>query len=597
MTVLSRLAITGPITIYNTPVCVLLEIGKCHGFGVNADDMFDTEYRSNLIEMLHDEGARHVTPPYTRNDLRLIARYVNPDITSWSTGCLIQAFDVLQSYASKSSLPEAFDLGQQTPDNVRSINACVLYRVCRHAGLPLTLNTSMEQMYALYKLVTTPVEALHAMALRLLQAGTPSHVASMIHATGQMDIDMSLPGVITEAPTHKGMIQAKLGLSNTTEIKRRLTPRDVNEAIYLAADIYKVNLVKASNPIREYCHLRTFASSDSYRPIDIKVKQLYDINPDLIRIDRVFEPALPQIYYSRTAIDYLLRQEGLSNSELLRVNGIEYLQLAYYSDSFHSGRQVISNTETPFDCDDVADIHANELICYGSRSQPMTAFTASELMQCFRVNGSFSNPFERGIVFTSEQIRKLKHICSINQDNSNKTGLLAEIALIEESIDNRSSFGVGFVRSYRQCSDPKTKLSIEMALTSLLHLSMYMRGWSGIGEYPIEEAPVDNQNEVDIRVTQSIAALDKAGNAMSDGFDVRRLPLLKKSGHGYITAGVNDGLTVGGRLEIVKNGIRHENANSCLRMSSNWFASTAYKYIVSIGLPQPFDISSLRMVS
>ena len=75
------------------------------------------------------------------------------------------------------------------------------------------------------------------------------------------------------------------------------------------------------------------------------------------------------------------------------------------------------------------------------------------------------------------------------------------------------------------------------------------------------------------------------------------LPLLHYRGE-YIAASEHSmGLTITDRIRIVREGDSSNNVNSCIRLTSNWFATTAHRYMQVVGMPQPFNIEHLRSIS
>jgi len=56
----------------------------------------------------------------------------------------------------------------------------------------------------------------------------------------------------------------------------------------------------------------------------------------------------------------------------------------------------------------------------------------------------------------------------------------------------------------------------------------------------------------------------------------------------------SQGYTIGERLSIV---LRNENNFACIRMSSNWFAASAWYYLNLYFDVQPFDIKELDWIT
>ena len=70
-----------------------------------------------------------------------------------------------------------------------------------------------------------------------------------------------------------------------------------------------------------------------------------------------------------------------------------------------------------------------------------------------------------------------------------------------------------------------------------------------------------------------------------------------KESNKFITSNDPDeGLTIKDRINIVRGGEEGNTMNSCIRMSSNKFCSSAYYYMVLIGFRMPFSISEVSHI-
>ena len=138
----------------------------------------------------------------------------------------------------------------------------------------------------------------------------------------------------------------------------------------------------------------------------------------------------------------------------------------------------------------------------------------------------------------------------------------------------------------------------------------------------------DNPYEVEVRVTEAIALFETAvgwggrrppqpppsgleqvsGALMNTDLEISPekslselilgLPLLKYADGKYIPIrSTKEGTSIRERLEIVKKGDEHPDYTSCIRLTSNILAVTAYRIMEVLGLPPKFDIRSLRSIS
>jgi len=146
------------------------------------------------------------------------------------------------------------------------------------------------------------------------------------------------------------------------------------------------------------------------------------------------------------------------------------------------------------------------------------------------------------------------------------------------------------------------KIKIDRAIHSFFRLGMFMRGWDGVGALPIERAPVFDQILVDIRVNTEIHIFETEIKELGDeiGGLILNIPLLRYVEGEYIHSNnLEEGLTIGERLRIVKMGDNDEVQESCIRLSSNWLCCTAYKVMEILEIPGGggYDIAKLRYIS
>lgn len=130
-------------------------------------------------------------------------------------------------------------------------------------------------------------------------------------------------------------------------------------------------------------------------------------------------------------------------------------------------------------------------------------------------------------------------------------------------------------------------------------VAMNMRGWLGVGPYPIKYAPVDKQGIVDIRVSESISKFEISCQKLgSIGDQFLRLPIFKYKNEIYSKSrDTNDGYTILDRLNIVKYGDDTDDVASCIRITSNWFSSSIHRYMTILEINPGFDIKALASIS
>ena len=144
---LSRLAITGAVT-SSTPAVVLMEIADAHSIIYEENLLSEPRYLAKLINIINTKNVNMVREPYDMKDCKLIARFVNKN-HQWKTSLLKQAFKVLLEYTQIEKLSEVhigFKFGPQTPKHPDSLNACVLYGICKTNRIDTRFKSSIDEM-------------------------------------------------------------------------------------------------------------------------------------------------------------------------------------------------------------------------------------------------------------------------------------------------------------------------------------------------------------------------------------------------------------------------------------------------------------------
>jgi hypothetical protein len=614
---LSRLAITGKLN-DTTPIIVLQEIAEAHGMRYPTDQFTDETSIRHTIDYIHQYRVATVRPPYRYEQYRYIARFVNPKC-DWTTESLIDAFTFLQRYMGETvDLPiGSWTSGPQTPQNRQSLNACLLYKLCRHYGIRTTRKSTLDEMALAIRLLTQPMTRLSDLVItQLPQLDKSTLVNLLLTATETNGNRTDLIETVTKSSDQDMILEpvsnddlelSYHSLRDVINRWNRITPRNKAEAIVLAAVNYKIDVSASANPLMEY----SFLQHPPYVPADPRLQARVRQRPDALRLDQVFNPQLPACLYLEEDLRTMAIREGYLPSELTTSNAYEMLGVAYASNTFYPGRQEgLLNNETPFTLDEVDDLDDNVIVCFGSRADGgMIAFRYNELAHRFRHSRNFSNPMARtypftGDVFETRAINKLKTMTSHprpgeSQEAAEERLSLAR-AIIETELFNDDNHRTSLMlhEAYHQLN-PATQEQVRDAFNRLLNLAMFMRGWPGHGPLPIRETPSSNQTEIDLRVTQGISHFEDICRELgSMGRMIWELPLLQyRAGIFQASTEPTQGLTIGERVNIVKQGDTVNNTNSCIRLSSNWLAASVYRYLQVIGMTPPFEIDHLRNIS
>ena len=242
----------------------------------------------------------------------------------------------------------------------------------------------------------------------------------------------------------------------------------------------------------------------------------------------------------------------------------------------------------------------------------MTFFTYAELKDTFSSYKRFSNPISNEL-FDENVINKLYYLSSIKKRiyeseecYQERVNLGKEIDRVRFYISTNNGYLEELIQRYENCSH-EYKEDVEKTLISILHSSMYMRNWDGIGNFPLSSEQTnydyDKQIEIDHRVTQSLFEIEKNCEEINHikklGNFILNLPLMEYHHISNTFITVNDraeGLTIKDRIAIIRKGENNNGIASCIRVSSNKICATAYFYMNQIGMRIPFNISEVSNI-
>lgn len=630
---LSRLSITNHIN-ENTPLCTLLEIADAHGIKYNESDFTRPNFSHHLIENIFRSPVPHISineagklDIKNNAELRYLARFINKYV-NWPQSKLIEAYNFITLFIENKHddpftlLPDNFVFGLQTPDQVRSINACILYSICNHYRLTLNAHTTINQMAYAVRLLRVSTSSLYRRAIHFIEKDAKRTDLINVLMMAPYEIKDPRPDFVPEnrdvtiipknACSHEMLKRLHTALNNVKTLQEKMDPGTDNGAIALAALNYGIDISKCSDPLVEYKFLKISGRTE-YKPVDHWMHHWYNINPSLFDLSVTYNPLFPIEYYNPIILNKMAKSQGFSDGEILNSSPHELLQLAYVSDTFFLGPMPCLKSETTaIDLDDISDIEYGELLCYGQIENPLQPVSIHELIGLFNANQNFTNPFQDESVFSTTAINKLKIILqspngpcpfkSLSSDTIRaRNELIDVITLIEISISQHDEPTREFLFTYR-ISSTDTKQAIVKTFTQLLHIGMYMRGWRGPNtEYPVvrAEVPTDLEHVVAINVTNAIANYESSCRSLGKiGVQLNALPLVKYRENQYqISKSASDGFTIGERIAIIKQGDDTHNIASCIRLSSNWICATAHKYITALNQPPPFDIFNLRLIA
>lgn len=633
-----------------TPYIVIRDLCILSGVGlIDLCERAKDEHRDfyQLVKETLSGISLTFTIPLNESDIPKCIKFVNPTTNiAWTTDMVEQTIMWVQAFISRPRLPHGyFYYGYQGPGSPRSYNSIMLYAILRDKGITeLGYDITTEMMANLVTILTlskergrdvlynTIVTKLDSEQLtRMYQYGVS--LLGSEHESAPYLVDFFNDGEIKELVTEKykipepketdehtygNMERTSNYLRDRDYLCERVRPVSNSEAIVLAARLYDKDISLAANPIDEYFHLR---SRKEYIPKDEGIRRIYAINQTLFDLKITFNPKLPEGLYKPSNLLNMALHEGYTQPEIDDDNPYSLLQVAYYSDTFHHGKQPrMINTTTLADEDTISELHTNIIVCFGrpvgveGRSdKSMYAYRYKDLSTYFRREQYFRNPIVYPIdgvtyfhdtIFSDTSIQKLKLLCeAVYADDTQayiieRKELLAAIVDVEIMNDENLQ-KILKLKTIYNTSDDGIQVPIRVTIAKLFRLAMVMRGWTEGLDYPLGNAIREDDNILAVRVTDAIIDFTNSCTELATlGVNFLDLPLYLYENDGFIpSSDQKEGRTISERLTIVKNGENHQDTNSCIKLSSGWFACTAQYLTSNLDLEPLFDLEHFETIS
>ena len=534
------------------------------------------------------------------------------------------------TFCSTSSL--AF--GIPSPHNTHVLKPACLFRICRVHQIPTTSSTTIPQMLHMIQHLHKSSPNLKLQILEHLDGLNSKQLVSLLsqvlicERTVELDVHEpcqtpALDAVVGEddqneqneeetqnpAPQqplfYESLISCFNDFDNKTYLQRHAKPRTAIEACVLAAINFEYDLSDAKNALLEYSRLESYPFS--YVPGDAGMYKKFEQDEFCYRLDYIFNPHLPKTFYFETRLKELAIEEGFVEDDFRASDPYELLQFGCLSSTFYHGKlETIINTETPILCEPIVDLKSASIISYGVKNEAVVALGYKELTRFWKHQCAFTNPVCSTDTVEARSVRKLKKLCTYIRASDTleemkvRQDLYDCIIFVESFIQEKGHSGLQLLKSFRDSSNEQ-KTVYKNIFSALLELIMYMRGWSGTGsfEQAVLRAPVDNQNDVDMCVTQALAHFEELCTVHPEiGNLIQDLPLLKYRNAQFIAVSdSSQGQTIKERIDLIKQGEQADVLASCIRVSSNLLGASYFRYSSILDFKKEFEISDLRSIS
>ena len=599
---LSTNLITGDVNL-DTPKCVILEIIRICKAKIDETKVDTESYRTlicnhiNTYENIVDlDIVLNINLDQKTNELeqkyiKRVASFINPNV-KWSLHTLKNSLQNILNVLKTNYTLQNCTFGLQTPENTEALNLCVCYKLCKKYNINLNYTTQQNEIYTHVKRISS---------LKNLKTYICNNLDNY-------EFLIKIYPQVTNSKLNKEIVSENLNIAynlfkkTNKKILIRLNNLTVEESIVIAILAYDIDISYCENPIQELINLNIwnadFWNDINFNLIDYKVNKIFKLNKKIFRFSLNFNPIFPSNFYNNLKLISLYESETLKSlnsiSDTIISNYYEELQTYMLCNSFYAGFHLNTSIETEIYKSDIFEFKNSEILSYGSKNTQMIVFTFDEINQLFKNNLKFILP--NNTLMDDNNIEKLIKICNTDK-NESKNLLLETINDLKLFNDAKANIMKDFYNFYKSSND-QMKEKINSIIQNLLILGMRMRGWLDEPEYPIIIAKVENQYLVDVKVQDALIEYEKSLCTLEKNrYIINNFPLMKYNKGFHFSTNMEDGKTLGERIELFKQGETTDNMGSCMRLSSNYVVTTAHKMFTIIGLPEPFDIKLLRNIS
>ena len=568
---------------YNTPFCVIQEIMRCLGEDIEIHDIDGN--LDMIIKYISDSKLEiELTDIYSADDLVKISVYISQVETNWDNDKLSVAFNHINGF--KGDVPTDFTYGPKTNADPYSHDVTMLYIYCLKNNIHTRHDDTLEDLVIYVRL---------SFAQRSVLLDTL--VRKFVHLNTFGIINM-LKGINV---SNNGRFECTdTAMRDIARIKNNSIHRNLftdEEAVVESVRSFGIDITESSCPAREI--LQLFSSSKFVIEDDFTAN--YEVNPLYYDMTQFWKSELSHLYTGQM-MTKLLNNECVNHNEITDPEQFLY-EITLTKNIYQGVIPTLDCRETFIYKTPLDELDKRHLITFGIlNTGNIIVLTPEEIYKFFRNHLDFRDFTSQGELISGRNMKKLTAICKqFPQEEEFKVLLntISDIKTIGQVADGKMR---EFVAHAKKC-DHDIKEKINTIFNLLFTLSMFMRGWEGRGDYPLAREKCSDYSEryeqIELRVQAGIEKVILAINALPDTTKIilKSLPLIKineKDKSYYRNTNSEEGLTFNDRLILILK--TPGSIYACLRLSSNYLASTAQYYNTLINNKSYFDIHTLDFI-
>lgn len=565
----------------NTPVDAIIDAGASMGIRVDRDKFFFSKsYQTQVIERINSTEPHETQRDVSKNNIRLVAQFVNPFTTQWNLKKLSIAYSQTINYL-ENGVREKCIVGYPTMDDPKLISPAVVVSVLINTGYPVNRTMTIKELQKLINFSLLSKERqMEILVTRLLMSDTKFTASSLVTIKDRKCESIDALKVQNHI------------ISGTAETA--LFPTTDEMAVAMAAMKYRVNISMSKHPCVELMSL-----SNGTFPKSKFLRKIYNINPRAFSITYYFSDVFPVEAYKYQDLENLAKRNGIkypkSDNPLKADDLYNLLVTKLRSRGFY--RSAVSSIKSLKSEIFMTDLTGKQtpVVSYGLETD-FKLFTVKELIKTFEYYMSFRLGQDEyiSIVAVDDLKRIAQEYISIksinNKDKTKWKKLLSMINLIYDEHTKIDIYKERFVLDHKGREDDAGRI-----LLALFHLSLHMRGWDGESKWPIKDEDIPRFTDVEYEmkkqksVKRTFRQMEYVRRIMTN--DIANLPLVRYYNGIYeMSRDVQQGATIGERLKIVNDDLI---LNACIGMSSNWFLHTSFFYLEAIDMEPDINIEDV----
>lgn len=562
-----------------TPLEVILSAFKCCNIILPRDTL--QEKKQKRIEFYNKYNHFfQVKPDYDKKDLEIIASYTSYNDVNWKKQPLLEAFNHVLDFEKNIDkyITDQFTHGSKNNDAIHNYDIIMVYQICQHLALQTTEESTLDTM-------TEDIKTY----LNQSKQSIYNDISSKLSTYTQSELIQ----VNKQLKKHQRPNQELTPIADTELLTRTLLTNE--ECVVYAAKYFWYDISESAFPHDELMHIHHCKQNERcYKPVDKSFLVNYTKNKYYYQLDYFWKPQF-KAFYSSKCISNLLKHESLEldDSDL----HIRYLDDIIKHNNFYIG--VFPRTHQTETYIYKNDINYNDiLISYGTYDQNVVV-TIEELNKFFSSHNEFMELLDCKSVLDSRLVKKLVKFCKQNPLEEECNQLLSTIHKIKKNNEIIDDSIQALVSLYKIENE-----KLDDFLNMLFELSMYMRGWKvSNDELPLSKH-ICNENSfhmekieehINSRMSTLLQFIDNCESHIKHV--IIKLPLIKLNETDktfYRNTNADEGLTLVDRLKLIMS---NTSVYSCIRMSSNFIASSYYYYdTLVLKKTKKFDIDSMDFI-